>query len=54
MPRVIGLMKSVEMMLTSKPVGSAEALELGLVEAEVSRIQHAPTDPFACCTPQIH
>ncbi|OMO98530.1 Crotonase superfamily [Corchorus olitorius] len=36
LPRLVGLSKSLEMMLTSKPVKGEEALELGLVDAVVS------------------
>lgn len=36
LPRLVGLTKSLEMMLTSKPVKGEEALGLGLVDAVVS------------------
>ncbi|MBA0739695.1 hypothetical protein Gogos_012934, partial [Gossypium gossypioides] len=36
LPRLVGLAKSLEMMLTSKPVKGEEALGLGLVDAVVS------------------
>ncbi|GLT79371.1 hypothetical protein SLA2020_508620 [Shorea laevis] len=36
LPRLVGLMKSLEMMLTSKPVKGEEAHALGLVDAVVS------------------
>ncbi|KAK6265372.1 hypothetical protein QUC31_016209 [Theobroma cacao] len=36
LPRLVGLAKSLEMMLTSKPVKGEEALRLGLVDAVVS------------------
>ncbi|KAL4386205.1 hypothetical protein GQ457_09G023850 [Hibiscus cannabinus] len=36
LPRLVGLTKSLEMMLTSKPVKGEEAFELGLVDAVVS------------------
>lgn len=36
LPRLVGLAKSLEMMLTSKPVKGEEALNLGLVDAVVS------------------
>ncbi|KAK3417963.1 hypothetical protein EUGRSUZ_H03943 [Eucalyptus grandis] len=36
LPRLVGLSKSLEMMLTSKPVKGEEALGLGLVDAVVS------------------
>ncbi|XVE65595.1 hypothetical protein DITRI_Ditri08aG0012800 [Diplodiscus trichospermus] len=36
LPRLVGLTKSLEMMLTSKPVKGKEALGLGLVDAVVS------------------
>mmetsp|Transcript_9223 Transcript_9223/g.33812 ORF Transcript_9223/g.33812 Transcript_9223/m.33812 type:complete len:730 (+) Transcript_9223:121-2310(+) len=39
LPRLVGVAKSLEMMLTSKPVGSGEALELGLADAEVPPAQ---------------
>ncbi|KAH6554954.1 hypothetical protein KP509_1Z294100 [Ceratopteris richardii] len=35
LPRLVGLPKAIEMMLTSKPVSSEEAKELGLVDAIV-------------------
>ncbi|KAH7445114.1 hypothetical protein KP509_02G107300 [Ceratopteris richardii] len=35
LPRLIGLPKAIEMMLTSKPISSEEARELGLVDAIV-------------------
>ncbi|KAI5059208.1 hypothetical protein GOP47_0025527 [Adiantum capillus-veneris] len=35
LPRLVGLSKAIEMMLTSKPVSSEEAKELGLVDAIV-------------------
>ncbi|XP_039048834.1 peroxisomal fatty acid beta-oxidation multifunctional protein MFP2-like [Hibiscus syriacus] len=36
LPRLVGLTKSLEMMLTSKPVKGEEAFDLGLVDAVVS------------------
>ncbi|GMI80114.1 MULTIFUNCTIONAL PROTEIN 2, multifunctional protein 2 [Hibiscus trionum] len=36
LPRLVGVMKSLEMMLTSKPVKGEEAFDLGLVDAVVS------------------
>lgn len=44
LPRLVGLKKAVEMMLTSKPVKGAQAKKLGLVDAvctDVSRRLHA-------------
>eukprot|EP00250_Pteridium_aquilinum_P001038 c11227_g1_i1 orf=376-2541(-) len=35
LPRLVGLSKAIEMMLTSKPISSEEAKELGLVDAIV-------------------
>lgn len=35
LPRLVGLSKAIEMMLTSKPISSEEAKELGLVDAVV-------------------
>lgn len=37
LPRLVGLQKGLEMILTSKPVGEAAALKLGLVDAVVPR-----------------
>ncbi|OIT37053.1 PREDICTED: glyoxysomal fatty acid beta-oxidation multifunctional protein MFP-a [Nicotiana attenuata] len=39
LPRLVGLAKSLEMMLTSKPVKGEEALNVGLVDAVVSSNQ---------------